>query len=186
MSQFLIALGANLPFGVSDLGSTLSSALTRLNEHPRIKVDRISRFFRTPAFPPGAGPEFLNAAASLESDLDAIEILQILHRVEQEFGRDRTERWGARVIDLDLLAAGSQILPDIDVVRSWVGLGAEAAAKQTPDKLILPHPRLHERGFVLIPLRDVAPDWIHPIFQKSVASLAEELPERELAEITPL
>jgi 2-amino-4-hydroxy-6-hydroxymethyldihydropteridine diphosphokinase len=86
-------------------------------------------------------------------------------------------------LDLDLLAVGSRILPDEIVLKNWMELSPRRQLEEAPDQLILPHPRLHERGFVLVPMVDVAPDWVHPILGRSVQQMLDGLPDAQKAEI---
>lgn len=144
-----------------------------------------SQWFRTPASPVGSGPDFVNGAARAESDLDAEEFLARLHAVEAGLGRRRDHRWGPRACDLDLIAAGQRVLPDAETVRRWIGLDPEARS-MTPDELILPHPRMQERAFVLAPLAEVAPDWRHPLLDLTVRDLLRALPEADRAAARPL
>ena len=155
-------------------------------EFKKISAIRVSRGFRTPAFPVGSGPDFLNAALAVETTFDPPELLQVLHQIESDLGRVRAERWGPRHCDLDLLGHGNSILPDHSTVKSWMELSNEEAISRLPDRLILPHPRLHLRAFVLIPLTDVAPDWRHPILGRTVLELASDLTPAETAEIVPV
>ena len=92
-------------------------------------------------------PAFLNQVLQLESILHPIDILQRALKIEKELGRERHERWGPRLIDIDLLYYGDLILKMSD--------------------LIVPHPRLHERRFTLVPLAEIAPDFVHPVFKKN-------------------
>jgi 2-amino-4-hydroxy-6-hydroxymethyldihydropteridine diphosphokinase len=152
-----------------------------------LPVRAVSRFFRTPAFPAGSGPDFVNACAAVDpGGRDPEAVLAVLHGIEADLGRVRLTRWGARVIDLDLLAMGDAILPDPATEAEWRNLPPETQAQVAPDRLILPHPRLSERGFVLIPLADIAPLWRHPATGQSVAAMAKALPEAEKAQIWPL
>ena len=146
----------------------------------------ISSFYATPAFPAGSGPEFVNAALKLETDLAPGALLDALHALEARYGRDRAERWGPRSLDLDLIAYGDLVLPDAETHAKWVDLPLEEQMRAAPDRLILPHPRLAERAFVLVPLNDVAPDWCHPITGATVRQMVEDLPEALVSEVVKL
>jgi 2-amino-4-hydroxy-6-hydroxymethyldihydropteridine diphosphokinase len=147
---------------------------------------RRSRLWRTPAFPPGAGPDFVNAAAVFDWAGGAGSLLALLHEIEDAHGRRRSARWEARVMDLDLIALGRDILPDPETQGRWAALGPEDAAREMPRGLILPHPRLAERGFVLAPLNDVAPDWRHPVSGLTVAEMLRALPASAMEGVAPL
>ena len=150
------------------------------------EVVRVSRFYTTPAFPPGSGADYVNAAAAVASTGTAQEMLDTLHGVEAAFGRVRGQRWGARILDLDLLAAGDTVLPTVAEQDRWRALPPARQMKDVPDTLILPHPRLQDRAFVLVPLNDVAPGWVHPRTGRSVAQMLAALPEADRAMICPL
>ena len=145
-----------------------------------------SRLWQTPAFPPGAGPDFVNAAAAFDWAGPPEAMLGLLHEIEDAHGRKRSARWEARVIDLDLIAVGAEILPDPGTQARWAALPPGAAATAMPDALILPHPRLAERAFVLAPLADVAPDWRHPVSGASVAEMLAALPDSAMEGVVPL
>ena len=164
--MILIALGANLPSSSGPPELTLRAALRTLGRRGA-GLGAVSHFYRTPAWPEPVDPWFVNAAARLATRLGPLELLSLLHEVETEFGRKRSghpeEKNRPRTLDLDLL--------DYD------GL-IQAGPPQ------LPHPRISERAFVLIPLRDVAPEWRHPVSGRSLAELisalgpAAEVPQR--------
>ncbi|MBW6505257.1 MAG: 2-amino-4-hydroxy-6-hydroxymethyldihydropteridine diphosphokinase [Rhodobacteraceae bacterium] len=181
-SAILIALGGNLPGPSGDPAGTLRAALQMLAARG-MALAAVSRFFVTPAHPPGSGPDYVNACARLVSVLPPPALLAELHAVEAVFGRARGTRWAARGLDLDLLAAGQAVLPDEATSAHWRALPANEQLQRTPDCLILPHPRLHERAFVLIPLADIAPRWRHPGTHKTVAEMLAALPEAEKAAI---
>jgi 2-amino-4-hydroxy-6-hydroxymethyldihydropteridine diphosphokinase len=145
-----IALGSNL----GDSLAILEGALEALAQTPGIEVTARSPWYQTePIGPPQ--PDYLNGCALLQVELSPHELLETLLQVEAQFGRVRQERWGARSLDLDLLLFDDLIL-------------------KTPT-LTLPHPRLHERAFVLVPLADIAPDWVEPVSQKAIAELVQKV-----------
>lgn len=181
----LLAFGGNVSSSIGDPQSTIRAAMAALAER-QVRVVRASRFFRTPCFPPGTGPDFVNAAARVEFDGDATDLLGICHAVEASFGRHRNLRWQARPIDIDILAAGDAVLPDRATFLHWQALDPTLQAERAPDRLILPHPRLQDRAFVLIPLAEVEPDWVHPVSGRSVAQMVAALPRAEKAQIWPL
>jgi 2-amino-4-hydroxy-6-hydroxymethyldihydropteridine diphosphokinase len=155
----LIALGANLPterFGAP--ADTVRAAIDVLAGTDGICVKKISSFYETAPVPVSDQPWYVNAVIRVETVLSPHDLLVRLHEIEADFGRVRVMRNEARVLDLDLIAYGRQVLGD-------------------DSGLIVPHPRLHERAFVLLPVRDVAGDWVHPVLQQSIASLVGALPE---------
>lgn len=162
--------------------STLRRALALLGAVPGISVERVSRWYRTPAWPPGSGADFINGAAVLGCEQAPSELLARLHDVEHQLGRTRQVRWGPRVCDIDLLGMGELVLPDRATVAQWMALSPDAAT-ETPGQLLLPHPRLHERAFVLVPLLDVAPEWRHPVLGRTVAEMHAAVPPERLAEV---
>lgn len=146
----------------------------------------MSRLYQTPAFPAGAGPDFVNAVFALETTHAPADLLALMHDIEAQAGRERLLRWGPRVLDLDLLAIGDVIAPDLAVWTTWHDLDPAAQTESAPDQLILPHPRLQDRAFVLVPLSDVAPTWVHPVMDLSLQDLLDALPGDEIADVVPI
>jgi 2-amino-4-hydroxy-6-hydroxymethyldihydropteridine diphosphokinase len=151
----LIALGANLPSRFGHPPETLKAALRAL-EQRGVRIVRASRIWQSAPLPVSDQPDYSNAAAAVETALEPCALLTVLREVERAFGREEAPRNAARLLDLDLLAYDETVQDDA--------------------VLTLPHPRLQERGFVLYPLREVAPDWIHPVLGKTPSALIEALP----------
>ncbi|UWQ50017.1 2-amino-4-hydroxy-6-hydroxymethyldihydropteridine diphosphokinase [Leisingera caerulea] len=181
----LIALGGNLPVDADAPQATLSKAIAALQAQD-VRLRSVSRFFRTPCFPAGAGPDYVNAAVAVETSLSADALLARLHEIEAQFARVRDQRWGMRTLDLDLLDHGGVVLPDAAGFARWLGLPLERQMQEAPGQLILPHPRIQDRAFVLVPLKDIAPRWRHPVLQKTVTEMLADLPPEEVAEPVPL
>ena len=148
MTTAYIALGANL----GDRSANIERAIDILRNTLGIVVKRVSsvREYDAVGGPPDS-PPFLNAAAEIETTLSPRELLDALLQTERSLGRQRREKWGPRLIDLDLLLYGDRVIDGPD--------------------LKIPHPLMHERRFVLEPLAQIAPDAIHPLLSKAVRDL---------------
>lgn len=185
----LVALGANVSSQVGMPALTLHTALGALVT-AGFTIRKVSRFFRTPCFPAGAGPDYINAAVELQGAAewahDPKAILTRLHAVEADFGRLRQQRWGARTLDLDLISLGAEVLPSVEEFEHWRRLDPALQAQAAPDRLILPHPRIQDRGFVLVPLVDIAPEWRHPVFGRTAAEMLGDLAPADRADIVAI
>lgn len=161
--MILVAVGANLD---SIYGAPLNACqqAVRLLVDEKMEVLSLSRWYETAPVPMSDQPWYVNGVALVRSSLSAEECLSGLHRIEDRMGRVRTVVNAPRVIDLDLLAHGGDVRENAS--------------------LSLPHPRLQERAFVLYPLRDVAPDWVHPRLGLSVDQMMASLPPDQ--QIRPL
>lgn len=158
MSIAYIGLGSNM----GDKAANLKRAIEELGKVPGNKVLAVSSFYETEPVGNIEQDWFINAAVKIETGLTPRELLEVLLKIEKELGRVRDERWGPRAIDLDILLYDDLVLND--------------------EGLVIPHPYLHERGFVLVPLSEIAPEVIHPIFKKSIQELLEELEDSKKIE----
>jgi 2-amino-4-hydroxy-6-hydroxymethyldihydropteridine diphosphokinase len=157
----LIGLGANLPNpGYGGPRKTLEAAVKAFPEHG-LKVVKRSAWYESSPVPPSDQPWFVNGVAVIETALRPREVLVQLLAIEQAFGRQRGEKWAARTLDLDLLAYGAEVVEHLE--------------RPGQPAVTVPHPRLQDRRFVLVPLKDVAPDWRHPVTGKTLDTLLAEL-----------
>lgn len=155
--MILIGLGGNL---TSEDGGTPRETQERaLKEIAAAGVSVLARsnWYASAPVPPSGQPDYVNAAAELETELTSGQLLELLHGIEDRLGRVRTEPNAARVIDLDLLDVHGQVRSD------WP---------------ILPHPRMAARAFVLQPLLDIVPEWRHPVSGESASVLLQRAPDR--------
>ena len=152
--MILIGLGANLPSALGPPQATLEAALADL-EKAGVAILARSPWYRSAPVPASNQPWYVNGVASIATALGPVELLALLHQVEARIGRERRTRNEARAVDLDILDYG--------------GLRRIEAP-------VLPHPRMHARGFVLLPLSDVAPGWRHPASGAGLAELIAALP----------
>jgi 2-amino-4-hydroxy-6-hydroxymethyldihydropteridine diphosphokinase len=161
----IIAIGANLPgpAGRSPL-ETARHAVACLNSLPDLRLSGLSRWFLSAPVPPSHQPDYVNGVASLVVEpgktIDPALLLSRLMAVETSHGRQRGEVNAARTLDLDIISIG-------------------ALVRAAPDP-ILPHPRAHERAFVLAPLADVAPGWVHPVLGLTATALLAGLPSQAI------
>lgn len=169
--KILIGLGANLPSLAGNPRQTLEAAVASLGRAGLEDIAR-SRWFATAPVPASDQPWFVNGVMAATTAMGPEAVLALLLDVESRFGRQRRQRWEARAIDLDLLAYDELVLPDR---TAWERAAADPEEAQS--MLFVPHPRLHERRFVLAPLADLAPDWRHPVLDASAADLLAALPE---------
>ncbi len=171
----LVLIGSNQEWSGFSSKDVLALTLRYLWD-ANLYVTSVSRFYETPAFPKGSGPNYVNAAVAIRSQFDADSTLKKFHEIEQELGRIRETRWGQRTVDIDLISYGDLILPNEATQVDWVNLPLADQMRFSPDTLIVPHPRLQDRAFVLGPLMDIAPDWRHPVTHLSVRQMYEALP----------
>ena len=183
VTSAFIALGSNLTNGGFSSQDLLKEAIREFDKS-NLQLQAISRFFKNPAAPIGSGPDFVNAAIKVRAHENAQNTMDQLHAIEKKFGRSREERWGERTLDLDLIAFGQSIKPSKSIYLHWHNLKKENQIIETPSDLILPHPRMHERAFVLIPLLDIAPNWIHPVLMKNTTQLCDNLNKEDISELT--
>jgi len=157
MTQAFIALGTN----IEPRETHFIKALELLTDHDKLRIEKISSIYETDPVGYEDQADFLNMVVSVETEFSAEELLVYCQSVENELGRERSIRFGPRTIDLDILLYNHENIK--------------------MDRLEIPHPRMHERAFVLVPLGEVAPEVELPGTGKSVQQLLAELPDEEKA-----
>ncbi|MDI6852821.1 MAG: 2-amino-4-hydroxy-6-hydroxymethyldihydropteridine diphosphokinase [Deltaproteobacteria bacterium] len=157
-----IGLGANL----GEPRRQVEEAIRRLDEAEEVEVLKASRLYLTPPLGPPGQPWYVNAAVKVKTRLTPEELLRVLIGIERAMGRVRGERWGPRLIDLDLLLYNGEVIA-----------GPE---------LTVPHPEMHRRAFVLAPLAEISPEARHPVLNKTAAELWAELDAAEREAVRPV
>ena len=153
MCRAFLGFGGNLDKPLNNF----RRARQQLAEQPGIEVISASPLYQTPPVGgPEGQPDYLNAAVEILTGLSVFDLLQLCQQIEADAGRARNHHWGARTLDIDLLLIDDLIM-DVPL-------------------LTLPHPRLHQRHFVLLPLNDLAPEWLHPLFRTTINQLLRALP----------
>ena len=154
MSIVYLALGTNLGDRLANLRAALDSF------SPDIKVIAESNIYETPPWGYTDQPAFLNMAVKCETDLEPESLLKRLKTLEVQIGREKSFHWGPRLIDLDILFYDDIIFES--------------------ESLTIPHPRLHERAFVLVPLAEIAPNLFHPVLKRTIRQLLSTLDAEEI------
>jgi len=149
----VVAFGCSLPGRYVSREALLTAALASLPSRG-LKLLQVSRCWSSAAWPDPSDPAYRNGVALVQTDLSPRDVLAVLHEVETEFGRVRGATNAPRTLDLDLIAYGR--------------------CKISADDLCIPHPRAHERRFVMGPLAELTPEWLHPVLGRTAADLAEQ------------
>lgn len=161
--MILIALGSNRSGVWGSPAATLKRAVKELAKTPGARILRQSRFYKTDGVGPGRPGTFVNSVVAIEAHCGPDALLRRLKMIERTAGPRSARRWGPRTLDLDILDYRGRVL-------DWPEKGRlKDAAIRT--RLVLPHPLLHKRPFVLVPLIDAAPDWRHPVLYLSARQL---------------
>ena len=157
--MILLGLGANLPSTYGSPEDTLKSAVIALKER-NITICSASHIWISAPIPASDQPDYRNATLHVKTSLDSRALLKTLHAIEEEFGRQRDVRNEPRILDLDILAYHNEIIEESNVT--------------------IPHPRLHERAFVLYPLQEIAPEWTHPKTGRSIHEMIQSLGKEQI------
>ena len=158
-------IGSNLSSKEGGRKNNIIKAITYLKKL-KLSLIKISSFYETPSYPNKSNPKFINLCVKLESNLKASELLNEIKKIEKNLGRTRIKKNEPRTCDIDIIDFNGEIIKNED--------------------LETPHPRLHLRNFVIYPLKEIEPNWLHPIFDKKIDSFFQELDKNSHNEITRL
>ena len=158
-------IGSNLPLEDRGRETNILKAISHLKKL-NLNSIKISSFYETPSYPNNSDPKFINLCIKLESNLKASELLNEIKKIEKKLGRTRIKKNEPRTCDIDIIDFKGEIIKN--------------------DDLEAPHPRLHLRNFVIYPLKEIEPNWLHPVFNKKIDSFFQELDKKSHNEITRL
>ena len=158
-------IGSNLSSKEGGRENNILKAITYLKKL-KLNLIKISSFYETPSYPNNSDPKFINLCIKLESNLKASELLNEIKKIEKKLGRTRIKKNEPRTCDIDIIDFKGEIIKN--------------------DDLEAPHPRLHLRNFVIYPLKEIEPNWLHPVFNKKIDSFFQELVKKSHNEITRL
>jgi 2-amino-4-hydroxy-6-hydroxymethyldihydropteridine diphosphokinase len=164
----LIGIGSNLDGPWGSPHETVRRAVTSLNDPP-LRLLTASRAIVSAPYGRTDQPDFVNAAAEIDTALEPQALLEHLHAIERSAGRQRTLHWGPRTLDLDLLDYHGIVID---------GAGEADGAYERGRALVLPHPGIPDRAFVLQPIAEIAPHWHHPVFGETALTLLQRLQDR--------
>ena len=158
-------IGSNLPVENGGRETNILKAISYLKKL-NLNSIKISSFYETPSYPNNSDPKFINLCVKFESNLKAIELLNEIKKIEKKLGRIRIKKNEPRTCDIDIIDFNGKIIKN--------------------DELETPHPRLHLRNFVIYPLKEIEPNWFHPIYNKNIDIFFQELDKNSHNEITRL
>lgn len=173
MTKYFIALGSNVEATNVKKIEVINNTLDCFSKFD-ISLIRVSSFWESKSYPDKTQPNFINAVSEVSANLNPYQFLGVLKEIEIMFGRKKNKRWGNRVLDLDILSSSSLIIPNLLVLNKWIKMPLLQQTKVQPGKLILPHPRIQDRLFVLKPLSELSPNWVHPVLNKSILELINQ------------
>tara|TARA_A100001011_G_scaffold206701_1_gene214872 strand:+ start:3661 stop:4173 length:513 start_codon:yes stop_codon:yes gene_type:complete len=158
-------VGSNLPLTYKGKKTNILKAISHL-KNLKLKMIKISSLYETPSYPNSLDPKFINLCIKLKTNLKAIELLNEIKNIEKKLGRTRLKKNEPRTCDIDIIDFNGEIIKN--------------------NELETPHPRLHLRNFVIYPLKEIEPNWSHPIFNKKIDSFFQKLDKKSHNEITRL
>jgi 2-amino-4-hydroxy-6-hydroxymethyldihydropteridine diphosphokinase len=158
----ILAFGSNLPFENNSTKENIESAYEALSQF-NINILKKSFFYQSEAYPNKSDPLFCNSAVSIDTNLSPYDLLLNILKIEKRFGRERKEKNSPRTLDIDIICFDDLIIND--------------------DDLNIPHPNLHQRPFVFLPLRDLDKSWKHPVFLKTIDEFVKEFDPNELKSV---
>ena len=156
MARVFLSVGSNM----DDRAANIQHAVGLLNMSDKIKVIKTSSFYETEPWGNKNQNWFVNAALAIDTEYTPMELLEYCKTIELKLGRVQSQKWGQRIIDIDILLYDDKIISNGDV-------------------LTIPHPFMHERAFVLVPMLEVKSDLVHPVFNKTISELYDELQNPE-------